>query len=135
MPSRVLNFKTPLQVFTNCNPISRLSSTLPLKNFGCTAFVHIHDHNRGKLDPRARKCVFVGYAPTQKGYKCFDPLSKKMFVTMDVTFFESKPFFTTHLQGESTSEDSDVFKIERTPNNLLEPSNSNQFVHPNIETS
>lgn len=58
-----------------------------------------------------------------------------MFVTMDVTFFESKPFFTTHLQGESTSEDSDVFKIERTPNNLLEPSNSNQFVHPNIETS
>jgi hypothetical protein len=66
MPSRVLNFKTPLQVFTNCNPISRLSSTLPLKNFGCTAFVHIHDHNRGKLDPRARKCVFVGYAPTQK---------------------------------------------------------------------
>jgi hypothetical protein len=30
-----------------------------------------------------------------------------------------------------------VFKIGRTPtlNNLLEPSNSNQFVHPNIETS
>jgi len=135
MPSRVLNFKTPLQVLTNCNPISRLSSTLPLKKFGCTAFVHIHDHNRGKLDPRARKCVFVGYAPTQKGYKCFDPISKKMFVTMDVTFFESKPFFTTHLQGDSISEDSDVFKIERTPpNNLLEPSNSNQFVHPNIET-
>lgn len=58
---------------------------------------------------------------------------------MDVTFFESKPFFATHLQGESTSEDSNVFKIERTPtpnpNNLLEPSNSNQFVHPNIEIS
>lgn len=67
MPTKILNFKTPLQVFTNCHPISRLSSTLPLKKFGCTAFVHIHDHNRGKLDPRARKCVFVGYAPTQKG--------------------------------------------------------------------
>ena len=51
---------------------------------------------------------FVGYAPTQKGYKCFDPISKKLFVTMDVTFFESKPFFATHLQGESTSEDSDI---------------------------
>ena len=139
MPTRILNFKTPLQVFTNCNPIFRLSSTLPLKIFGCTTFVHIHDHNRGKLDPRARKCVFVGYAPTQKGYKCFDPISKKLFVTMDVTFFESKPFFATHLQGESTSEDSDLFKIEKTPtpnpNNLLEPSNSNQFVYPNIETS
>lgn len=56
---------------------------------------------------------------------------------MDVAFFESKPFFTTHLQGGNTSEDSNVFKIGRTPtlNNLLEPSNSNQFVHPNIETS
>lgn len=58
---------------------------------------------------------------------------------MDVTFFEFKPFFATHLHRESTSEDSYVFKIERTPtpnpNNLLEPSNSNQFVHPNIETS
>ena len=60
---------------------------------------------------------------------------------MDVTFFESKPFFATPLQGEITSEDSDAFKIERTltpnPNNFLEPSNSNsnQFVHPNIETS
>lgn len=67
MPTSILNFKTPLQVFTNCHPISRLSSTLPLKKFGCTVVVHIHDHNRGKLDPRARKCVFVGYAPTQKG--------------------------------------------------------------------
>jgi hypothetical protein len=60
-----------------------------------------------------------------------------MFVTMDVTFFESKPFFFCNSSsGENTSEDSDMFKIERTPtpNNLLEPSNSNQFVHLNIET-
>jgi IS30 family transposase len=34
MPTRVLNFKTPLQVFTNCNPKFRLSSTLPLKTLG-----------------------------------------------------------------------------------------------------
>jgi len=60
-----------------------------------------------------------------------------MFVTMDVTFFESKPFFFCNSSsGENTSEDSDMFKIEKTPtpNNMLEPSNSNQFVHLNIET-
>ena len=34
MPTRVLNFKTPLQVFTNCNPKFRLSSTHPLKTLG-----------------------------------------------------------------------------------------------------
>ena len=41
----------------------------------------------------------VGYAPTQKGYKCFEPISKKMFVTMDVTFFELIPYFMSHFRG------------------------------------
>ena len=105
MPTKILKFQTPLSVFQKSFSISKLSSNLPLKVFGCIAFTHIHAHNRGKLDPRARKCVFVGYSPTQKGYKCYDPISKKMFVTMDVTFFESKPFFETHLQGETHIED------------------------------
>ena len=77
MPSKVLNFETPLNIFHKLYPMNKCSSTLPLKIFGCTAFVHIHDHNRGKLKPRAQKCVFVGYASNKKGYKCFDLVSKK----------------------------------------------------------
>lgn len=69
--------------------MSRLTSDLPLWVFRCVAYVHIHNHNRDKLDPRAIKCVFLGYSPTQKGYKCFDPNKNHFFVTMDVTFFES----------------------------------------------
>lgn len=69
-------------------------------------FVHNHDKNHGKLDPRACKCIFLGCASTQKGYKCFDTVSKNMFVTMDVSFFETKSFFESHLQGEKKQEDS-----------------------------
>ena len=98
MPSRILNFQT-LNFFKTPYPISQLTSKIALKVFGCIAFVHNHKHGRGKLDPQARKCIFVGYAPTQKGYKCLDLISKKMFITMDVTFFEDKPFFENHLQG------------------------------------
>jgi hypothetical protein len=98
---------------------TRLSSSLPLKIFGCTAFIHIHSHNR-ELEPRATKCVFVGYAPTQKGYKCFVPISKKMFVIIDVTFFELHPYFTPHLQGGNQNKDSvvfhDLFQIEDSQN-------------------
>lgn len=110
MPSKVLNFQTPINTFKECFPSTRVSTDLTLKIFGCIAFVHEHK-NVGKLEPRAIKCVFVGYSPTQKGYKCFDPKNKKMFVTMDVTFFENKPFFNdTHLQGGDIKEDS--FQIE-----------------------
>ena len=48
----------------------------------------------GKLDPQAVKCIFVGYASTQKGYKCWDPIGKRLFVSMDVTFREEEPYYT-----------------------------------------
>ncbi|KAL3520400.1 hypothetical protein ACH5RR_018549 [Cinchona calisaya] len=99
MPSKVLNFQSLPSVFDATFPTSRLTNNLPLRVFGCGAFIHLPDQTRGKLDPRARKCVFVGYAPNQKGYKCYDPSTKKMFVTMDVTFFESQFFFHSHIQG------------------------------------
>ncbi|KAL8170889.1 hypothetical protein V2J09_022693, partial [Rumex salicifolius] len=58
--------------------------------FGCTAFVHIHQPLRGKLDPKAKKCLFLGYSSTQKGYKCYDPTSRKYYVFMDILLFFSK---------------------------------------------
>ena len=102
MRSRILNFQTLLNFFKTLYPISQLTFEIALKVFGCIAFVHNHKHGQVKLDPRARKCIFVGYAPTQKGYKCFDSISRKMFITMDVTFFEDKPFFENHSGGDMT---------------------------------
>ena len=99
MPSKVLGFQTPLRVLQETYPTSRLASALPLKLFGCTSFVHIRDRIRGKLDPRAKRCVFVRYAPNQKGYKCFDPISKKMFITMDVTFLNQHLFLELIFRG------------------------------------
>jgi len=86
MPSRVLSLKTHFETFLKFFPSAPISADLPLKIFGCTAFVH-EQKQIGKLEPPAIKCVFVGYSFPQKGYKCFDPNSKRMFVTMDVTFF------------------------------------------------
>ena len=56
-------------------------------------FVKDYRPSVGKLDPRAVKCVFVGYSGKQKGYKCWCPSEKRMFVSMDVIFREQVPFY------------------------------------------
>jgi hypothetical protein len=66
------------------------------------------------LDPKAEKCVFLGYASNKKGYKCFNPITKKFFESMDVHFVEDQPFFEKNsLQGEgqSSNEEDNFWEI------------------------
>ena len=105
MPSHVLDFRTPFQRLLHTYPHIRFTSHIPLKVFGCTTFVHINQQHRSKLDPKSLKCVFLGYAPNQSGYKCYCPQTKRFYTTMDVTFFEHKPFHSKNIiQGESCEE-------------------------------
>jgi hypothetical protein len=122
MPSRVLDFQTPLKVLS---PLLSTAKGVSPKVFGCVCFVHIHGPTRSKLDPRSLKCVFVGYSPTQKGYKCYHPPSRKYSVSMDVTFFEQQSYFSstpTPLQGESQIEkDEDFLSLLPVPTPMPEP--------------
>ena len=58
------------------------------------AFVHLHKHQRTKLTSRALQCVFVGYASHKKGYRCYHPPTRRMFITMDVVFHEDSMYFS-----------------------------------------
>ncbi|CAL9016991.1 unnamed protein product [Prunus brigantina] len=117
-PSRVLDFKTPHDVFgDHVSPVS--VSKLPPKVFGCVAYVHVYTHQRSKLDHCALRCVFIGYSSTQKGYKCYHPPTQKVHVTSDVTFHEEVPYYvspSSPIQGERGSEleslglENDVFE-------------------------
>lgn len=97
MPSKILNFQTPLNTLLKAFPLFHVLN-LPPKIFGCKAFVHNHQPNQSKLDPRAHTCIFIGYSPTQKGCKCYSPTLRRMFVSRDVTVFENEPYFAaSHL--------------------------------------
>lgn len=78
------------------------------------SFVHVHSPNKGKLDPRAIRCAFVGYFSTEKGYKCYNPPSKRFYTSAVGTFHETKSYFSTpYLQGENlVMEDNDFFLID-----------------------
>eukprot|EP00253_Pinus_taeda_P027307 PITA_27307 len=44
--------------------------------------------DRKKLDPKALKCIFVGYGTEYKAYKLYNPVTHKVFASRDVIFHE-----------------------------------------------
>ncbi|KAI5328342.1 hypothetical protein L3X38_027739 [Prunus dulcis] len=67
LPSRVLDFQTPMQVLTHHLSASSMLTLSP-KVFGCVFYVHLHHNQRSKLDPCALYYVFLGFSAHQKGY-------------------------------------------------------------------
>ena len=54
--------------------------------FGSTAYYHVKE---SKLDPRAKKALFMGFTLGVKGYRLWSLYSKKIISSRDVTFDES----------------------------------------------
>lgn len=48
-----------------------------------------------KTCPKKPKVYFLGLLSNSKGYNCYHPPTHKRFVSMDVTFHETIPFFTS----------------------------------------
>uniref|UniRef100_A0A2N9F1J4 non-specific serine/threonine protein kinase n=1 Tax=Fagus sylvatica TaxID=28930 RepID=A0A2N9F1J4_FAGSY len=91
-PSRVLHSKAPLQFL---KPNCVLFQILP-RVFGCTCFVQNRSPTRTKLDNKSIRCIFLGYSTMSKAYRCYDPISRHLYHSLDVTFFEDIPFYSTH---------------------------------------
>lgn len=50
--------------------------------------VHVPKVSRNKWDQKSVKHILVGYDKTIKGYRCFNPLRKRVIVSRDVTIIE-----------------------------------------------
>ncbi len=82
-PTIAVHGMTPEEKFTGKKPDVSL-----FKVFGCITYVHVPDEKRSKLDPKVKKCIFIGYSLEQKGYRCFNPSGWKLQVSKDVVFDE-----------------------------------------------
>ena len=84
-PTKAVENFTPYEVWYERKP-----SVDHLKTFGCVCYSHIPKDERRKLDFKAREAIFLGYGTTVKGYRLYDPKSKRIFYSRDVIFDESK---------------------------------------------
>lgn len=124
-PSSVLKFKTPYEVLYKQKPSYDLLGT-----FGCLCFVSTLPIQRGKLEPRAIKGVFLGYPMGKKGNKVMNLQTRKIIFSRNVIFHEDTyPFsksqtnsvifhliLDTNRPGSSHSENSSNYEIpSQTP--------------------
>ena len=88
--------RIPSLVIQNQTPYERLFGSPPnyhhLRSFGFACLVLFQPHEHNKLKPRLRLCCFLGYGETQKGYRCYDPVSHCLRVSRNVVFWEHRSF-------------------------------------------
>ncbi|XP_019252895.1 PREDICTED: uncharacterized protein LOC109231711 [Nicotiana attenuata] len=97
VPSTVLGNKSPFELLYH-----RQLSQSHLRIIGCLCFASLLPKT-DKFGPRTVKCVLLGYAALQKGYKLHDLEHNVYFISRDVTFFEDAFPFQNPKEGTDQS--------------------------------
>ena len=84
-PTSAVPGKTPWETFYGKKPDLSM-----LRVWGCVAYVHIQRDKRvgGSLGSHMEKCIFIGYPPDYKGWKFYNPVTKKSVVSERAQFDE-----------------------------------------------
>jgi hypothetical protein len=85
-PTQALEGKTPFEAWHGQKP-----DIGHLRKFGCLAFLHVPDGKRSKLDPKARRCLLLGYVHnTKKIWRLWDIGGHRVISGADVIFHEDQ---------------------------------------------
>lgn len=81
--TKALKNQTPLEAWSGKKP-----SITHMKTFGCIAYGLIPAQLRRKLDNKSERNIFIGYSTLSKGYRLYNPDTKKFSTKRDVVFIE-----------------------------------------------
>jgi transposase InsO family protein len=128
--------RSPHKALDGATPFEKWYGTKPdlsdLHVFGCNAWSYIPKHLRSKFQPKARKCIFLGYSDDNKNYCLYEIDSGTIFYDCHVTFDESslKDRFNGFLQQTIPSSSSNVSYIPLETFNY--PDNTSDTLEYNV---
>ena len=96
--TKSIDGKTPQEAWSGRKP-----NVSHLRVFGSIAYAHVPDQRRSKLDDKSEKLVFIGYDKRSKGYKLYNPITKKIVVSRDVRFNEEEAWNWSKKEDEGSN--------------------------------
>eukprot|EP00261_Vitis_vinifera_P032956 XP_019074199.1 PREDICTED: uncharacterized protein LOC109122214 [Vitis vinifera] len=106
-----------------------LSAKIPASFWGEASLHAVHAINRipsTVIHNQTPLCCFLGYGETQKGYRCYDPVSHRLRVSRNVVFWEHRLFVElSHFRSSLTNS----FVLEIFPDESLVPSANTFDLH------
>lgn len=88
IPQQKMNYVSPYEKLLKIKP-----NVSHFRVFGCVCFVFIPSSQRHKLEKKANRCIFVGYDNERKGWRCYDPSTRKCSVSRNVVFDETSSWW------------------------------------------
>ena len=77
--------RTPFEAYYGYKPMVN-----HFRIFGSVAYALIPAQHRTKLDDKSVKCIFVGYSIESKGFRLYDPVTRRITISRDVVFAENE---------------------------------------------
>jgi hypothetical protein len=83
LPSKAVRHPTPYFALYGTDP-----SYDHLRMFDCACYPNTSATTPHKLSPRSTRCLFLGYSPNHKGYRCLDLASHRIIIFRHIVFDE-----------------------------------------------
>lgn len=129
-PSSVLEDKIPQEVWIGKKP-----TLSHLRVFGCDAYVHVPKEKQTKLDSKSEKCIFIGYKDGLKGYKLWNPVTRKVVYNQDVVLREVKSIIKHEVQKREHQKIEFDLKEEESNSTTEEGSEDEEPQTPGVRRS
>jgi len=104
LPTINLNNHSPHYILHNTSP-----DLTVLRVFGSLCFASTLQAHRTKVQPRAKKCIFLGHSFGTKGFILFDLQTREIFASRHVVFYET--IFPYQKNSPPPSSTDPLFKI------------------------